>query len=124
MKMHTHTAGDIDPTAFERQTLKEIGMPEEIVMRHRTPHFSHLFSSDSYSAGYYSYLWSDALTADAAEVFEESSGGYYDPAVAKSLRDNVLSVGDTIDPAESFRRFRGRDVDTGALLRKRGFPTE
>jgi len=124
MKMHTHTGGDIDPDEFERQTLKEIGMPPEMVMRHRTPHFSHLFSSDSYSAGYYSYLWSDALTADAAEVFEESAGGYFDPAVAKSLRDNVLSVGDTIDPAESFRRFRGRDVDTGALLRKRGFPTE
>ena len=124
MKLHTHTAGDIDPEEFERQTLKEIGMPREMVMRHRTPHFSHLFSSDSYSAGYYSYLWSDALTADAAEVFEESAGGYFDPAVAKSLRDNVFSVGDTIDPAESFRRFRGRDVDTGALLRKRGFPTD
>lgn len=124
MKLHTHTVGDIDPEEFERQTLKEIGMPREMVMRHRMPHFSHLFSSDSYSAGYYSYLWSDALTADAAEVFEESPGGYYDPAVAKSLRDNVLSVGDTIDPAESFRRFRGRDVNTEALLRKRGFPTD
>lgn len=124
MKMHTHTAGDIDPDQFERETLKEIGMPAEMVMRHRTPHFSHLFSSDSYSAGYYSYLWSDALTADAAEVFEEAEGGYFDPEVANSLRDHVLSVGDTIDPAESFRRFRGRDVDTGALLRKRGFPTD
>jgi len=124
MKLHTQTSGDIDPDAFERETLAEIGMPREIVMRHRTPHFSHLFSSDSYSAGYYSYLWSDALTADAAEVFEQSPGGYFDPEVAKSLRDHVLSVGDTIDPAESFRRFRGRDVDSAALLRKRGFPTE
>ncbi|MGH1488978.1 MAG: M3 family metallopeptidase, partial [Acidimicrobiales bacterium] len=73
------------------------------------------------SAGYYSYLWADALTADAAEAFEEE-GGYFDRTVAKRLRDNVFSVGDTIDPAEGFRRFRGRDVDTDALLRKRGFP--
>ena len=96
-------------------------MPKEIVMRHRTPQFSHLFSSDAYSAGYYSYLWSDVLTADAAEVFEEA-GTYYDPKTAKSLYDNIMSVGDTIDPAEGFRKFRGRDVDTKALLRKRGFP--
>lgn len=123
--MKLHLAGDatIDPDAFEKQALVEIGMPKEIVMRHRTPHFSHLFSSDSYSAGYYSYLWSDALTADAAEKFEEA-GSYFDEAVAKSLHDNVLSVGDTIDPAEGFRKFRGRDVDTAALLRKRGFPVD
>lgn len=124
MRMHTLTTGEVDAEAFERETLADIGMPSEMVMRHRTPHFSHLFSSDSYSAGYYSYLWSDALTADAAEVFEDAPGGYFDPEVAKSLRDNVLSVGDTIDPAESFRRFRGRDVDTAALLRKRGFPVD
>jgi peptidyl-dipeptidase Dcp len=92
-------------------------------MRHRTPHFAHIFSSDAYSAGYYSYLWSDALTADAAERFVEA-GSFYDPEVAKSLYDHVFSVGDTIEPAEGFRRFRGRDVDTGALLRKRGFPVE
>jgi len=73
--------------------------------------------------GNYSYLWSDALTADAAEVFEDS-GTYYDKEVAKSLYDNIFSVGDTIDPAEGFRRFRGRDVDTKALLRKRGFPID
>ena len=92
-------------------------------MRHRTPQFSHIFSSDSYSAGYYSYLWADALTADAAERFKEA-GSFYDPEVTKSLYENVMSVGDTIDPAEGFRRFRGRDVDTKALLRKRGFPVE
>ncbi|WP_146528261.1 M3 family metallopeptidase [Novipirellula artificiosorum] len=123
MKLHTTDQDKIDPDQFERDTLAEIGMPEELPMRHRTPHFSHIFSSDSYSAGYYSYLWSDALTADAAEVFEEA-GTYYDPAIAKSLHDNVMSVGDTIDPAEGFRRFRGRDVDTSALLRKRGFPVQ
>ena len=92
-------------------------------MRHRTPHFSHIFADDGYSAGYYSYLWSDALTADAAEVFEEA-GGYFDKDVAQLLHDCVFSVGDTIDPAEGFRRFRGRDVDTAALLRKRGFPVD
>ncbi|MCA9126353.1 MAG: M3 family metallopeptidase [Planctomycetales bacterium] len=123
MKLHLAGAVDIDPDAFERDTLAELGMPKEIVMRHRTPHFSHIFSGDSYSAGYYSYLWSDALTADAAEVFEEA-GSYYDKAVAQRLHDSIMSVGDTIDPAEGFRRFRGRDVDTKALLRKRGFPTE
>jgi peptidyl-dipeptidase Dcp len=121
--MKLHLAGDvaIDPDKYERETLTELGMPGEIVMRHRTPQFNHIFSSDSYSAGYYSYLWSDALTADAAEVFEEA-GSYFDPEAARSLYKNVFSVGDTIDPAEGFRRFRGRDVDTSALLRKRGFP--
>ncbi len=123
--MKLHLAGDIaiDPDAFERQALEELGMPREIPMRHRTPHFMHIFSDDGYSAGYYSYLWSDALTADAANVFEEA-GSYYDPAVAQRLHDNIMSVGDTIDPAEGFRAFRGRDVDTSALLRKRGFPVE
>jgi peptidyl-dipeptidase Dcp len=123
MKLHLAGEVDIDPDAFERKTLTELGMPREVVMRHRTPQFAHIFSSDSYSAGYYSYLWSDALTADAAEVFEET-GSYYDPAVARRLRESVLSVGDTIDPADGFRAFRGRDVDTNALLRKRGFPTD
>ena len=123
MKLHLTGDTDINPDAFERETLAELGMPPEIVMRHRTPHFAHIFSGDSYSAGYYSYLWSDALTADAAEVFEES-GGYYDEEVAKRLHDNIMSVGDTIDPADGFRAFRGRDVDTSALLRKRGFPVD
>ncbi|WP_146462221.1 M3 family metallopeptidase [Rubripirellula tenax] len=123
MKLHLAGDADIDPDTFERETLAAIGMPAEIPMRHRTPQFAHIFSSDAYSAGYYSYLWSDALTADAAERFVEA-GSFYDPTVAKSLYENVMSVGDTIDPAEGFRRFRGRDVDTGALLRKRGFPVD
>ena len=123
MKLHLAGNVSIDADKFEKETLAELGMPKEIVMRHRTPQFNHVFSSDSYSAGYYSYLWSDALTADAAEVFEDA-GSYYDPVLAKSLHDNIMSVGDTIDPAEGFRRFRGRDVDTKALLRKRGFPVD
>lgn len=120
MKLHLAGEQDIDPARFERETLAELGMPREIVMRHRTPHFSHVFASDGYSAGYYSYLWADALTADAAEAFEEA-GGFYVPEVARRLHDHVLSVGDTIDPAEGYRKFRGRDVDTKALMRKRGF---
>nr|WP_236649094.1 M3 family metallopeptidase [Rhodopirellula sp. SM50] len=120
MKLHTSDQERIDPDTFEKETLKEIGMPDELPMRHRTPHFSHIFSSDSYSAGYYSYLWADALTADAAEAFEKA-GSFYDPELCKSLHENVFSVGDTIDPADGFRRFRGRDVDTSALMRKRGF---
>ena len=123
MKLHLAGDVDIDPRKFEQSTLSELDMPSEIVMRHRTPHFAHIFASDSYSAGYYSYLWADALTADAAEAFEES-GGFFDKAVAKRLHDEVLTAGDTVDPADGFRRFRGRDVDTRALLRKRGFPVE
>ena len=121
--MKLHLAGDakIDPDAFERDTLAALGMPREIVMRHRTPHFSHIFADDGYSAGYYSYLWSDTLTADAAEVFKDA-GSFYDPKVSKSLHDSITSVGNTIDPAEGFRSFRGRDVDISALLRFRGFP--
>jgi peptidyl-dipeptidase Dcp len=98
-------------------------MPKEMIMRHRIPHFSHLFADDGYSAGYYSYLWSDTLTADAAEAFTEA-GGFFHPETCKKLHDHVFSVGDTIDAAEGVRRFRGRDVDTRALLRKRGFPVE
>lgn len=120
MKLHTSDQERIDPDQFEKETLKEIGMPDELPMRHRTPHFAHIFSSDSYSAGYYSYLWADALTADAAEAFEKA-GSFYDPGLCESLNNNVFSVGDTIDAADGFRRFRGRDVDTSALLRKRGF---
>ncbi|MCM2371349.1 M3 family metallopeptidase [Aporhodopirellula aestuarii] len=121
MKLHAADAKEVDIKEFEREQLDAIGMPSELPMRHRLPHFSHLFSSDAYSAGYYSYLWSDALTADAAEMFEQSEGGYFDEGVANKLRDHVLSVGNTIDPAETYRAFRGRDVDTAALLRKRGF---
>ncbi|HUF17950.1 MAG TPA: M3 family metallopeptidase [Thermoanaerobaculia bacterium] len=120
--MKLHLAGDqtIDPATFERETLAEMNMPDEIVLRHRLPHFLHLFSSDSYSAGYYSYLWSDVLTADAYEAFTEGTGPY-DTAVSQRLRDNIFTVGNTIDPAEGYRAFRGRDPEVEALMRKRGF---
>lgn len=121
MKLHLSTDEEIDPDAFERETLKELGMPRQLVMRHRTPHFSHIFSSDSYSAGYYSYLWSDVLTADAFNAFTEA-GGPYDKEVAERLRTYVFSVGNTIDPEEGYRAFRGRDPKVEALMKKRGFP--
>lgn len=122
MKMHLAGDQEIDARTFEEETLRELGMPDELVMRHRSPHFLHVFSSDSYSAGYYSYLWSDVLTADAYQAFEEGSGPY-DPEVAERLRTHVLSVGNTVDQAEAYRNFRGRDAEVDALMRKRGFPT-
>ena len=123
LDMQLHLAGNtpIDPAVFERQQLAELGMPDEIVMRHRLPHFAHIFASDSYSAGYYSYLWADTLTADAAEAFHEA-GGLYDRDTATRLLDTVLSRGNTRDPAESYRAFRGRDATIDALMRDRGFP--
>jgi peptidyl-dipeptidase Dcp len=121
MKLHLAGERDIDPDAFERDTLAALGMPAEIVMRHRTPHFSHVFGGDGYSAGYYSYLWSETLSADAWAAFTEA-GGPYDEAVAKRLRDNVFSLGNTVDPAEAYRAFRGHDAGIGALMRERGFP--
>ena len=121
--MKLHLAGDkkIDADAFEKETLAAPGMPSELVMRHRTPQFGHVFSNDGYSAGYYSYLWSDVLTADAYGAFTEA-GGPYDKAVAKRLRDTIFSIGNTMDPAEAYRKFRGRDPNVDALMIKRGFP--
>jgi peptidyl-dipeptidase Dcp len=121
MKLHLAGEQAIDPDRFERETLAAMNMPSEIVMRHRTPQFMHVFGSDGYSAGYYSYLWSDTLTADAWEAFTEA-GGPWDKAMAQRLRDHVFSVGNTIDPAEGYRAFRGRDAQIAPLMRKRGFP--
>ena len=120
--MRLHLAGDtaLDMREFERETLADLGMPREIIMRHRIPHFLHVFGSDGYSAGYYSYSWSDVLTADAYEAFMEATG-LYDAAVAARLREHILSPGNTVDPAGAYRAFRGRDASVDALLRKRGF---
>lgn len=121
MKIHLSNDASIDPDKFERETLNSLGMPSEIVMRHRTPQFGHVFSGDGYSAGYYSYLWSDVLTADAYLAFTEGKGPY-DKEVAKRLIDNVFSVGNTVDPELGFQTFRGRPANTKALMQKRGFP--
>lgn len=122
MAMHTQPTGVTDPDAFERETLTRLGMPRELVMRHRLPQFNHLFSSDAYSAGYYSYLWSETMDADTWAAFEET-GNVWDPATARRFADTLLSTGNVTDRAEAYRLFRGRDPDVDALLRKRGFPT-
>ncbi|MFM7135696.1 MAG: M3 family metallopeptidase, partial [Planctomycetota bacterium] len=120
MRLHLAGATVTDTRAFERETLAALGMPREIVMRHRIPHFNHVFGDDGYSAGYYSYLWADVITADAWEAFEDA-GGPWDEPLAERLRERVFSAGNTIDPAEGYRAFRGRDPSIDALMRKRGF---
>ncbi|MEI6438926.1 MAG: M3 family metallopeptidase [Alphaproteobacteria bacterium] len=121
MKLHLAGDADIDPRAFEKTELAKLGMPEELPMRHRTPQFQHIFASDGYSAGYYSYLWSEVLDHDVFEAFTEASGPY-DKAVAKRLHDTIMSRGNTTDPADQYRAFRGRDPDVKAYLRDKGFP--
>ena len=121
MKLHTDPNGVVDPDAFEKKTLAEIGMPKEIVMRHRLPQFGHLFSSDAYSAGYYSYLWSETMDADTWAAFEEA-GSPWDKKVAGNFKKYLLSTGNETDRAEAYRQFRGRDPDVNALLKRRGFP--
>jgi len=122
MKLHLAGDADIDPDAFEREELARLGMPAELPMRHRTPQFQHVFASDGYSAGYYSYLWSETLSLDAVEAFNEGKGPY-DKAVAKRLYDTILSKGNSVDPVQQYRAFRGRDPDVKAYLRDKGFPT-
>jgi peptidyl-dipeptidase Dcp len=122
MALHLQPGGVVDPDKFERETLTRIGMPKEIVMRHRLPQFGHLFSSDAYSAGYYSYLWSETMDADTWAAFEEAGDPFHKPTADK-FRQFVLSTGNETDRAEAYRQFRGRDPDVNALLKKRGFPT-
>jgi peptidyl-dipeptidase Dcp len=124
MKLHTTDPEGLDPQAFERATLAELGMPEELVMRHRTSQFGHIFSGGSYSAGYYGYMWADVLSADAAEVFAAAPGGFYDPETAKKLVMYLFAPRNSMDPAEAYRAFRGHDAEIDALLRQRGFPVE
>jgi peptidyl-dipeptidase Dcp len=123
MKLHLAGDVDIDADAFEREELTKLGMPSELPMRHRTPQFAHVFASDGYSAGYYSYLWSETLALDVVDAFQASPGGMYDKAMAKKLHDNVMSVGNSIDPAIAYRNLMGRDVEVNAYLRDKGFPT-
>jgi len=119
MYIHLETREPIDPEVFEREVSEKIGLPHEIAMRHRPPHFGHIFSGDHYAAKYYSYLWADVLTADAAEAFREA-GGFYDKPTAERLRDNVLSAGNSVDPESGYVAFRGRPPRVDSLMRKRG----
>lgn len=110
---------EVDPLAFEAAELARIGMPNEIMMRHRTPHFTHVFSGDGYSAGYYSYLWSEVMDADAFNAFIET-GDVFSAQVAEKLKRYIYSAGDTRDAAEAYTLFRGRLPTPDALLEKRG----
>jgi peptidyl-dipeptidase Dcp len=112
-------AAAVNVTEFERKDLERIAMPTEIVMRHRLPHFQHLFSGSGYAAGYYSYMWSEVLDTDAFAAFEET-GNAFDPGTAKRLRDYVYSAGNLREPAEAYKSFRGRLPTVHALLKKRG----
>lgn len=122
MRYHTVDPAGLDPVAFERDTLAQLGMPEQLPMRHRSPHFGHIFSGESYAAGYYGYLWADVLTADTAEAFAAAPGGYYDQDLAGQLVRHLFAVRNSVDPAQAYRAFRGRDAGMEALMRDRGFP--
>ena len=124
MRFHSVDPAGIDPDAFERETLATLKMPPQLVMRHRSPHFGHAFSGEGYSAGYYGYLWAEVLTSDAGEAFAEAPGGYYDEALAQKLVTHLFAPRNSVDPAEAYRAFRGRDAEIDALLRDRGFPVE
>jgi len=126
MELHSKAWGPddkLDPGAFERDTLKALGAPKEVALRHRLPQFNHLFTSDAYSAGYYSYLWSEVMDADTRQAFAEAGDVFHKPTADK-LRKYILAPGNSTDRAEAYRLFRGRDPDVKALLEKRGFPTK
>lgn len=122
MKLHMTDPTNIDVDAFEKETLAEMNMPKELVMRHRTPHFGHVFSGEGYATAYYGYMWADVLTADAAEAFAEAPGGFYDKELAAKMVKYLFAPRNSIDPAEAYRKFRGRDAKIDALMRDRGFP--
>ncbi|MBA6154342.1 M3 family metallopeptidase [Gelidibacter maritimus] len=122
MKLHLADPENIDIDKFERETLSELNMPKELVMRHRTPHFGHVFSGEGYATAYYGYMWADVLTADASEAFRDAPGGFYDEALSEKLVKYLFAPRNSMDPAEAYRLFRGRDAKIEALMRDRGFP--
>lgn len=119
---HTTDPTLIEPQQFEKEQLSALGMPEEMVMRHRSTQFGHVFSGEGYSAGYYGYMWAEVLTSDAAEAFAEAPGGFYDKELSGKLVKYLFEVRNAIDPAKAYRLFRGRDAKVEALMRDRGFP--
>jgi peptidyl-dipeptidase Dcp len=121
MMLHNRSEPVSDPRAFEKAALAEIGMPREMAMRHRLPQFNHLFADDGYSAGYYSYLWSETMDADTWAAFTEK-GDVWDKETAERFRSMLLSTGNETDRAEAYRAFRGRDPDVKYIMKKRGFP--
>jgi peptidyl-dipeptidase Dcp len=121
---HSTDPAKINPAQFEQEQLAAIGMPSELVMRHRSTHFGHVFSGEGYAAGYYGYLWAEVLTSDAAEAFAEAPGGFYDKALSEKLVIHLFAIRNAMDPAEAYRLFRGRDARVEALMRDRGFPVK
>jgi len=119
MAFHAGSEAPEDPLRFEAEVLERLGKPEAIPMRHRTPHFLHVFSGDGYSAGYYSYMWSEVLDADAFRAFEEA-GDPFDPGVAEKLRRYIYSAGGSADPEELYKAFRGRLPNAEAMMEKKG----
>lgn len=124
MKFHLADPTNIDVDKFERETLSELKMPKELPMRHRTPHFGHVFSGEGYATAYYGYMWADVLTSDASEAFKNAPGGFYDKDLAAKAIKYLFAPRNAIDPAEAYRLFRGRDADVNALMRDRGFPVK
>ncbi len=122
MKLHLADPENMDVATFERETLAELNMPKELPMRHRTPHFSHVFSGEGYATAYYGYMWADVLTSDASEAFKEAPGGFYDKEIADKLVKYLFAPRNSMDPAEAYRKFRGRDAKIEALMKDRGFP--
>ncbi|WP_371168421.1 M3 family metallopeptidase [Aliiroseovarius sp. 2305UL8-7] len=112
-----------DAMAAQEATLERIGMPSAIRMRHATPHFAHVFAGDGYSSGYYSYMWSEVMDADAFEAFKES-GDAFDPEMAAKLEDHILSKGGSVEAEDLYTAFRGRLPGVGALLKGRGLAAE
>jgi len=120
LEFHTQPASaSRDVRAFERAELEKIGMPAEISLRHRPQQFGHIFSGDHYASGYYSYMWSEVMDADAFGAFEEA-GDIFDPTTAKRLHDDIYSSGGSRDPEDAYVAFRGREPEPDALLRRRG----
>ncbi len=122
MKIHLADPEGLDVDKFERETLAELNMPKELPMRHRTPHFGHVFSGEGYATAYYGYMWADVLTSDAAEAFKNAPGGFYDEAISAKLVKYLFAPRNSIDPAEAYRLFRGQDAKIEALMKDRGFP--
>ncbi|WP_372792599.1 M3 family metallopeptidase [Lutibacter sp.] len=122
MKFHIADPTNMDVDAFERETLTALNMPKELVMRHRTPHFGHVFSGEGYATAYYGYMWADVLTADAAEAFAKTPDGFYDKDLSAKMVKYLFAPRNAMDPAEAYKLFRGRDAKIDALMRDRGFP--
>ncbi len=123
MRFHTADPSDLDVDGFEREALETLKMPDEVVMRHRSPHFGHVFSEEGYAAGYYGYMWADVLTSDAAQAFADAPGGYYDKELAAKLVEHLFQAQNSVPPEEAYRAFRGRDAELEPFLRDSGFST-